>query len=101
MHEIGKMLMPQSWNTNNKTMFTLEALMLGSDIYVAVYTFKCGQYQTPVWTGHGPDVTRMHRRTRRHTQHAVYGSKQEEDVGNLHRSVIVPWNQANGGADDE
>ena len=40
---------------------------------------------TPVWTGHGPDVTRIRRRTTRcHTQHAVYRSKQGEEVVNKH-----------------
>ncbi len=51
-------------------------------MWVFTLFLKCVKYKIPVWTGHSPVVTRMHKRTTiHHTQHMLCTDTQKKMTG--------------------
>ncbi len=67
----------RSWRV--KATFTPQALVLNLDlqlrsdflVWLLMWFVKCGQYQIPVLSGHGPELTRMCKRTITSTSHTA------------------------------
>lgn len=69
---------------DSQATFTLQALFLNLDLLLKSDIFclavlKCVQYEIPVWTGHRPELTCIHKRTITKTSHAA-GCRKEVNM---------------------